>query len=276
MRVLAAVLAFGATSCIVEMRHKHANDDVSEPSIPAGCTEQLSFVRRSTLEKFRKYGTHVEYRYKSQHKCNASVTISHNHEMVADGAITFMDEKNIACDTDSDGRLLLKFPSSNDEKHQQVKFPCDTKEISIARVPTWDSTWDFVDRGQLEIEELVEKDKADRSNRWWDKFSHQIVRAVASSAIHGVRGMAHLAHGYATLFSDFYKTFREKVLGGLAIVYSNHQQAELLYGGTGLGIIGKTKRKYSYGALGVDKEGHLVYHILVDKKGKKQMLYPQE
>ena len=90
------------------------------------------------------------------------------------------------------------------------------------------------------------------------------------------KGLAFVARGYGTLFSGHYKTFRKKVLGGLAIVYSDHQQATLR-NPTSMGILRKSGTKgYPFGAMGISKEGSLVYHIMVDKDGKKQMLYPQK
>lgn len=48
-------------------------------------------------------------------------------------ALSFMDERNISCTTESNGSLILNFPKSKDEKYKQVKIPCDTKELIIEK-----------------------------------------------------------------------------------------------------------------------------------------------
>jgi len=72
------------------------------------------------------------------------------------------------------------------------------------------------------------------------------------------------------------RVFRKKIPGGLAIIYSSDSQATLR-NHTGIGTFTKSGAKdISYGAIGVSEEGQLIYHIMVDKDGKKRMLYPQK
>ena len=278
MLILPILLTFGTASCVVQkIEQGHTKDGVSEVEqgdVPVGCADQLSFVRENIIEDFSTYIKHRHYLYKYQRECNASVTISHDQEIGSD-TITFMDAKNISCGTDLDSSLLLNFPNSKHEKYSRVKFPCDTKEIVIAKIPSWGDIDRLMQESLQEVKSSTDKYyEADKS--WWAKFSRQLEYSAFISVFHGMRAIKHLIRGYGVLFSDHYKTFRKKVLGGLAIVYSNHQQATLR-NPTGIGIIRKSGTKgYSYGAIGVSKEGSFIYHIKVDKKGKKQMLYPRE
>lgn len=274
MYILIILLAFSiTTSCILHRtEHGHPKGDANASAqryVPTGCADQLSFVREEEIVDeylVDTYITHRRYSFKHQRKCNASVIISYDQEIVSD-PIAFMNAKNITCDTDHDGSLLLNFPRPKNEKYQQVKFPCTTKEIIITKIPSWED-WDgYVQESLQETTSDAELDaymntRRGRFLRW---FGYSIAK-----------GLAFVARGYGALFSGHYKTFRKKVLGGLAIVYSDHQQATLR-NPTSMGILRKSGTKeHSYGAMGISKEGSLVYHIMVDKDGKKQMLYPQK
>ena len=282
MIILVALLVFSTASCVLKVEPKHTKDGVSEAeqkNVPVGCADQLSFVKENIIEDHNssEYGVYKHYLYKSQHECNASVIIAYDQELASD-PVAFMDAKNIYCETGNDGGLLLNFPRVNDEKHQQVKFPCATKEIVIAKVPNFweDSDRKLTQESKQIIKESRDELEADESATLLDKFSLELAIVVGGALIHSTKGFLHVARGYAALFAGNYKTFRKKILGGLAIIYSNHQQATLRNLAS-LGIFRKLwPAGYPHGVVGVSKEGSFIYHIVVDKDGKKQMLYPQE
>lgn len=267
-----------------KIEHGHAQDGDSEAKqedVPVGCANQVAFVKEKRIEGeyfSDTYGNHRHYLYKSQSGCNASVTISHDAGVASD-PIVFMDTKNISCDTDSDGSLLFNFPHSKHEEYQKLKFPCDTKEIAITKMASWDEynghIKRFIEENRLRNRTDKEMEKIERRWRpmeWYlGSLGLWLLDRLQVSLMHGER---LTIRGYSELFSDHYKTFMKKALGGLIIVYASHQQTTLHnhpYSGMEFGTEG-----YPYGAVGVSKEGSVVYHITVDKDGKKQLLYPKK
>ena len=290
MRVLATLLALSITSCVLQkIEQGHVQDVYSEKKqedVPTGCANQVAFVKEKRIEgeySSGTYGNHRHYSYKSQSGCNASVTISHDAGVASD-PIIFMDTKNISCDIDSDGSLLLNFPHSKHEEYQKIKFPCDTKEIAITKMASWDEYNDYVSKLIEESRLLNRIDKKEDKGRepslrwrpmameWYlGSLGIWILDRLQVSLMHGAR---LTIRGYDELFSDRYKTFMKKVLGGIVIVYASHRQTTLHnhpYSDMEIGTEG-----HPYGAIGVNKEGSVVYHITVDKDGKKQLLYPKK
>ena len=180
MLILAILLTFGTASCVVQkIEQGHTKDGVSEAEqgdVPVGCADQLSFVREKRIEGeyLGSHGNHRHYLYKSQLGCNASVAISHDAGVVSD-PIAFMDTKNISCGTDSDGNLLLDFSHSKHEEYQKLKFPCDTKEIAITKMASWDEYNKSINRILDENKpsnrrNKTNKDKADKKDKWREEW----------------------------------------------------------------------------------------------------------
>ena len=266
MRILPMLLAISTFSCILQRTEQGKSKGWWQGIVPAGCVEQLSFTREDDEGFLGELAVvHKRYDYKDKQGCETSVTISSDVDF--GDAIALMDTKEISCSTASDGSLVLNFPHDKDKKYPLVKFPCNTKEISIARISSWSEMSKLIEEGKPSTS--LTTDEQQDLGFWW-----RLGDLVYGSLLHGTM---RFAHGYGELFSDHYRTFRKKVLGGLAIVYAEHQQAPLR---NPLNIVGAVRKsgtkKHPYGAVGVSKEGFVVYHIMVDSKGKKQMLYPQK
>ena len=295
MRILVILLAFGIASCVLRRtEHGHTQDDASEAEqvdVPVGCADQLEFVREERIERehIGAYGAYRHYLYKSQPECNTSVIISHDAEFVSN-PIDFMDAKNISCGTDGDGNLLLNFPHYKHEKYSQVKFPCDTKQIVITKIPSWDDFNRYIEESRLrnrlnkkDKENKDDKDdKENKDDKWretWLRWRPMMLEWHLVLLLDPLR--ISLAYGVKSVLrsvlerSEYFKIFRKKVLGGLIIVYASHQQTNLrnpsIISSEELGTEGQP-----YEVMGVSKEGSVVYHILVDKNGRKQMIYPQQ
>ena len=281
MHILPMLLALSTASCVLQRveqgQSKDRNDDaLLQGVVPAGCVEQLDFVREDVKGFLTdpENTLHRYYNYKDKQGCEASVTISHSVGFNG-GAVAFMDDKEIACSTANDGGLMLNFPHDKDEKYPQVKFPCNTKEIAIAKLPTIRAIKKLINEFAPSKSDKDNKDNEDNEKQAKDGFWWRLNGIIF---LGWLNVPLNFAVNWGELFSDYYRTFRKPILGGLAIAYSTQQG--ILRNRLDIGTFGGTNRSlkekgHPYKTIGVNKEGVVVYHIMVDSKGKKQILYPQ-
>ena len=293
MHILPILLALSTASCVLQKVEQGQSKEAWQGIIPAGCVEQLSFVREDVEDFLDKPSdVHRRYDYKDKQGCKIEVTISSDYiDPDSDkyfkgfkSAIDFMDEKEISCSTANDGGLMLNFPHDKDKKYPQVKFPCNTKEIAISRIPTWreirkvindykPSEWHKhrKDNEYYKDNEDNEDNEEQTNDSFGWRLGDLIWRGLFSLPI-------NFAANWGELFSDYYRTFRKPAMGGLVIVYSAQQG--ILRHRIHIGTFSNTNKNinekgHPYGAVGVSKKGVVAYHIMVDNKGKKQMLYQQ-
>lgn len=268
MRILPMLLALIATSCVLRVietgQIKDGNDKGTRQGVvPAGCIEQLDFVREEVESRFmgKPSIVHKRYSYKDEHGCETAVTIS--RDLFHKDPIAFMNDKEISCSVADEGSLVLSFSHDKDNRHSEIKFPCNTKKISIVRVMSWNEVRKFAEDYKLSKLALEQNPNLGMRLKDWMLTS-----------------MAHLTvavgRGYGELFSKHYKTFQKEIMDGISIIYTEHQQGSII-NPISRGILRKPKvKKHPHGAVGVSKEGVVVFHIKVDSKGKEQMLYPSE
>ena len=284
MHILPILLALSTTSCVLQIIDPGKHKESWRGVVPAGCVEQLDFVREDVKYFLDEPDiVHKHYNYKDKQGCETSVVISHNVDFKKD-AVAFMDAKEITCGTANDGGLILSFPRDKDKKYPQAKFPCNTKEIAIAKLPTIRAVKKLIAEAKPSEWHKHRKDneyykyfKDNEDNEeqvkdgfWW-RLSDFLFIGFLNIPI-------NFASNWGDLFSDYYRTFRKPILGGLAIVYSDKQG--ILRNNLKVGTFGNTNRHvkekgHPYKTIGVNKKGVVAYHIMVDNKGKKQMLYPQ-
>lgn len=208
MHILPMLLALITASCVLQVIEPGQSKEWWRVVVPVGCVDQLAFVQMDEKDFLGELAfVHKHYDYKDKQGCKTSVTISSDVDFKKD-PITFMDTQEISCSTASDGSLVLNFPRDQDKKYPQVKFPCNTKEIAIARIPSFREIKKVLN--ELKPSESLKDNEEQANDSFWWRLSDMMYTGLVNLPV-------NIAANLGELFSDYYRTFRKPVLGGLAI-----------------------------------------------------------